>query len=984
MDILELRTLLSVSIINGGGSGYVGNGAGGPPDVTGMAGPSSYIEVTNDTITIFGSKANGTILTQHGINDFFFNPTIGNESLITPGSRGTADSTGIFDNLMGGDGRFIIGDIDIEGDATANASQFIFAVSKSNNPTTLTTSDWNFYHVTTTEGSGSSATWTDYPGNFGFNADAVVVTFNMAQFNTGAGKNFLTGNAQVVSIDASDLAGGVSQASLHSYHNDISGSNSYRPTNMHDSVAGDPMWLLQNPDDGSHINVTKMTNVLSNSASFSNTSLSLPGGKTFSTGDITPLNPDGSEMDDIDTRILKAGEYNNTIAATHKIKISGNEADVQWYAIDVSGTPAFQQVGRIGFGSKTYSVDPAIDINSQGEIGLGFMESDQNGGSADSSTGGFISTFVTARKATDAAGTMQPTVLVPAGTGSGNISGRIGDFSGMNVDPTNGTFWHTNEFGGGGPTVIANFTPEDPPVVTPPSDQGAVEGASKLFSLGSFADDDGGPWSVKVNWGDGSTDTFSAAAPSALSRSHTYVEEGNNTVTVTVTDNTGLSDSGTFQIGVTDPPVDGQAVAVNAVEGLAFTGKAVATFTDPGGAEVVGDYSATIDWGDGVTSTGTITLSGGTFTVAGDHTYLEESAGHTVSGKYPVVVTITHENAPTTTVNTAADVADPAVAAMGGFTFTAVEGMPSGTQTVAKFTDPGGAEALSDYSASIDWGDGTTSTGTITVSGGVYTVTGDHTYATGLGNPADFGNTLCDATPPKYHKAITVTINHENAPKATAVSDAVISIAPGTAHLSNDGSLIVVGTAGDDKIQFTPVGNQARTVNVKLGSTDLGTFTVGTGGRIVVAAIAGNDDVQVAGSINVDTALYGGPGNDRLNGGAGRNIEIGCEGDDELLAGKAGDLLVGGLGSDHIVGGNGNDILVAGTIVDGANVEDDQYVDLVGILSAGQITLPFKALDDGAVDRLTGAAGIDTAYYNFQGGGIQDIFTDKAENAFDI
>ncbi len=77
-------------------------------------------------------------------------------------------------------------------------------------------------------------------------------------------------------------------------------------------------------------------------------------------------------------------------------------------------------------------------------------------------------------------------------------------------------------------------------------------------------------------------------------------------------------------------------------------------------------------------------------------------------------------------------------------------------------------------------------------------------------------------------------------------------------------------------------------------------------------------------------------------------------------------------------------ILVAGLIVDGANVEDDQYADLVGILNAGQVTLPFKAADDGAVDRLTGAAGIDAAYYNFLGAGVKDIFTDKAEFAFDI
>src|SRR5437588_11046891 len=108
---------------------------------------------------------------------------------------------------------------------------------------------------------------------------------------------------------------------------------------------------------------------------------------------------------------------------------------------------------------------------------------------------------------------MLQNVLIPAGTCSVYINGRIGDFSGMNVDPGNGTFWHVNEFGGaGGPTVIANFTPEARPTVTPPSDQVAVEGASKSFNLGSFADPDGSPWTIDVNWGDGTAHTIFTAA----------------------------------------------------------------------------------------------------------------------------------------------------------------------------------------------------------------------------------------------------------------------------------------------------------------------------------------------------------------------------------------------------------------------------------------------------------------------------------------
>src|SRR5207244_12306693 len=73
-------------------------------------------------------------------------------------------------------------------------------------------------------------------------------------------------------------------------------------------------------------------------------------------------------------------------------------------------------------------------------------------------------------------------------------------------------------------------------------------------------------------------------------------------------------------------------VTFSAAPGQAFSNQAVATFTDPGGAEPNdgSHYSATIDWGDSTpTTTGTIGFSGGVFTVRGGHTYA--GAGHFVS-----------------------------------------------------------------------------------------------------------------------------------------------------------------------------------------------------------------------------------------------------------------------------------------------------------------------------------------------------------------
>ena len=56
------------------------------------------------------------------------------------------------------------------------------------------------------------------------------------------------------------------------------------------------------------------------------------------------------------------------------------------------------------------------------------------------------------------------------------------------------------------------------PIVTAAADQSSNEGDSHSFALGSFTDPGpDGPWSVDVDWGDGSTDTsFSKSAPGSL------------------------------------------------------------------------------------------------------------------------------------------------------------------------------------------------------------------------------------------------------------------------------------------------------------------------------------------------------------------------------------------------------------------------------------------------------------------------------------
>ena len=59
------------------------------------------------------------------------------------------------------------------------------------------------------------------------------------------------------------------------------------------------------------------------------------------------------------------------------------------------------------------------------------------------------------------------------------------------------------------------------------------------------------------------------------------------------------------------------------------------------------------------------------------------------------------------------------------------------TTAVATFNDPSGSAA--DYTATIDWGDGSpTSTGTVTGSSGHFSVSGTHTYAEETSAPSPF------------------------------------------------------------------------------------------------------------------------------------------------------------------------------------------------------------------------------------------------------
>ncbi len=158
-----------------------------------------------------------------------------------------------------------------------------------------------------------------------------------------------------------------------------------------------------------------------------------------------------------------------------------------------------------------------------------------------------------------------------------------------------------------------------------------------------------------INWGDGqkSVGTFEIEGErevTGIRGTHEYAEEGTYTGTVTYRNDCG-EHTIAFQVDVADAPLSATGVPVSATAGVQLSAT-VATFTDadPGGA--IADYTATIDWGDGATTAGTVVPSGGGFAVTGSHTY----AG---SGSYPTSVAIKDVGGATATATSTATVANP-------------------------------------------------------------------------------------------------------------------------------------------------------------------------------------------------------------------------------------------------------------------------------------------------------------------------------------
>ena len=278
---------------------------------------------------------------------------------------------------------------------------------------------------------------------FGYNADAIVIE----------GNDFGDGHSVVTAVDKAQAIAGtlVFYQSTPAFN-----FRALDPAQMHDAIAGGPMWFMASTGDPTYdgttpntIRVTEMTNILSNSPTYTDFAVSVNTYGPNSGFADQPGAPGSVATNDVTTTSVdylgrQAGDglqrQHRRPMASRRPRRTGTRSTSR------GGTPILVQEGLIDPGPGVATFFPAAAIDAAGNIGISYMES---------SSTEFVSAYVAGHIAGTPLGTTTAGTVFGPGGGSMPESFREGDYGSAVYDPGTGLFWGANEYiGSDGSTDI--------------------------------------------------------------------------------------------------------------------------------------------------------------------------------------------------------------------------------------------------------------------------------------------------------------------------------------------------------------------------------------------------------------------------------------------------------------------------------------------------------------------------------------------------
>lgn len=116
-----------------------------------------------------------------------------------------------------------------------------------------------------------------------------------------------------------------------------------------------------------------------------------------------------------------------------------------------------------------------------------------------------------------------------------------------------------------------------------------------------------------------------------------------------------------------------------------------------------------------------------------------------------------------------------------------------------------------------------------------------------------------------------------------------------------------MGSSGADTVRVAALGSGVQvTVNGVAGDPFVPEWP------LLIYGLGGNDTIVIDSAVNVPALIYGGGGDDVIQGGAGDDTIYGNTGDDTIDSGDGLNSAMGGLGNDSITGGSASDTLQGG------------------------------------------------------------------------